>query len=133
ELLEIYRIQSEYFHLHNPTFTFWSTVRFNYKLGRSLTAAGTCASIAAAALFAGPAASATTTPGDSESQQTDLASRFTLGILPDTQFYSRYATEDTGDLFNARYGSDPFDTQTAWLAEHAAELNMPFVSHLGDV
>jgi len=98
---------------------------------RKLTAVGACASIAAAAFFASPAASATTIPDESDTQ--DLASRFTLGILPDTQFYSRYATEATGDLFNARYGSDPFDTQTAWLAEHADELNMPFVTHLGDV
>lgn len=76
---------------------------------------------------------ATTTPVDSAAEQTDLASRFTLGILPDTQFYSRHATKDTGDLFNARYGSDPFDTQTAWLADNAGQLNMPFVPHLGDV
>lgn len=105
---------------------------FNHTFRRSL-AAGACASIAAAALFGGPAASASVIHDDSEPQQNDLASRFTLGILPDTQFYSRYATEDTGDLFNARYGSDPFDTQTSWLAAHADELNMPFVTHLGDV
>lgn len=100
---------------------------------RRLIAAGACASIAAAALVSGPVATASTIPSEPESQQNDLASRFTLGILPDTQFYSRYATEATGDLFNARYGSDPFDTQTSWLAEHADELNMPFVTHLGDV
>lgn len=100
---------------------------------RRLTAASACASIAVTALFSTPAASATVIPDDSASQQTDLASRFSLGILPDTQFYSRYATEDTGDLFNDRYGSDPFDTQTAWLAANADELNMPFVTHLGDV
>ena len=29
-------------------------------------------------------------------QDTDLGSRFTLGVLPDTQFYSRYSTPDTG-------------------------------------
>ncbi|MCK0117526.1 metallophosphoesterase [Isoptericola sp. S6320L] len=66
---------------------------------------------------------ATTAPDD------ELASRFTLAVLPDTQFYSRYAT----DQFVPRYGDDPFHTQTAWLAEHADDLDIPFVTHLGDV
>ena len=29
----------------------------------------------------------------------DLASRFTLGVMPDTQFYARYGTEAAGDIF----------------------------------
>lgn len=110
----------------------WSAAPFNHTFRCSLTA-GVCASVAAVALFPGPAASASVIPDEAEPQQNDLASRFTLGILPDTQFYSRYATEDTGDLFNDRYGSDPFDTQTSWLAENADELNLPFVTHLDDV
>lgn len=57
------------------------------------------------------------------------ASRFTLAVLPDTQFYSRYSA----DQFVPRYGSDPFSTQTEWLTAHAEELNIPFVAHLGDV
>lgn len=57
------------------------------------------------------------------------ASRFTLAILPDTQFYSRYSS----DQFVPRYGKDPFQVQTEWIAEHADELNIPFVTHVGDV
>ncbi len=62
-------------------------------------------------------------------EEADLAARFTLAVLPDTQFYSRYSA----DQFMPRYGSDPFETQTEWLAEHRDELNIPFVAHLGDV
>jgi hypothetical protein len=58
-----------------------------------------------------------------------LASRFTLAVLPDTQFYSRYSS----DQFVPRYGKDPFQVQTEWIAEHADELNIPFVTHVGDV
>ncbi|MGN8050968.1 metallophosphoesterase [Curtobacterium sp. 22159] len=59
----------------------------------------------------------------------DLGSRFTLAVLPDTQFYSRYSASQ----FLPRYGDDPFHVQTQWLAEHADELNVPFVTHVGDV
>ena len=84
--------------------------------------------VAASVTLAAPA-----TAGPTAVPAEDLASRFTLGILPDTQFYSRYATPETGDLFEARYGSEPFAAQTTWLAQHAEALNMPFVTHLGDV
>jgi hypothetical protein len=50
-------------------------------------------------------------------------------VLPDTQFYSRYARSN----FEPDYGTNPFAEQTAWLTEHADELNIPFVAHLGDV
>lgn len=56
-------------------------------------------------------------------------SRFTLAVLPDTQFYSRYSA----DQFLPRYGTDPFREQTRFLVDHADELNIPFVTHLGDV
>lgn len=59
----------------------------------------------------------------------DLASRFTLAVLPDTQFYSRYSASQ----FLPRYGDDPFHVQTQWLAEHADDLHVPFVTHVGDV
>jgi hypothetical protein len=59
----------------------------------------------------------------------DRASRFTLAVLPDTQFYSRYSA----DQFIPRYGADPFSVQTEWLAENADALKIPFVTHLGDV
>ncbi|WP_158524719.1 LamG-like jellyroll fold domain-containing protein [Auritidibacter sp. NML120636] len=102
----------------------------NHALPRWLTVAGASISIVAASLITIPHATASTAE---QPASEDLASRFSLGILPDTQFYSRYATEETGDLFNARFGSEPYDVQTAWLAEHANELNMPLVTHLGDV
>ncbi len=63
----------------------------------------------------------------------DTGSRFTLGVMPDTQFYSRYSTPETGNLAKDRYGSEPFASQTKWLADNYAELNMEFATHLGDV
>ncbi|TKW70015.1 MAG: cell wall anchor domain protein, partial [Staphylococcus hominis] len=60
-------------------------------------------------------------------------SRFSIGVLPDTQFYSRYSTPETGNLAQARYGSEPYLAQTQWLVDHQDELNMDFVTHLGDV
>ena len=32
-----------------------------------------------------------------------------------------------------KYGSEPFQAQTRWVAQHAAALNIPFLAHLGDV
>ncbi|MGV0360101.1 metallophosphoesterase, partial [Corynebacterium mastitidis] len=60
-------------------------------------------------------------------------SGFSLGVLPDTQFYSRYATPDTGNLYRTRYGSEPYEEQVRWLIEHREELGIAFVAHLGDV
>ncbi|MCV2394482.1 metallophosphoesterase [Actinotalea sp. M2MS4P-6] len=58
----------------------------------------------------------------------DLGSRFTLAVLPDTQFYSRYDAD-----FQGTYSDNPFDVQTRFIADHADELNIAFVTHLGDV
>ncbi|GAB2974962.1 metallophosphoesterase [Frigoribacterium salinisoli] len=88
--------------------------------------AATPAPAAAPAATAAPTAAAAPTPAPGAPGD---ASRFTLAVLPDTQFYSRYSS----DQFVPRYGVDPFETQTAWLAEHADELGVPFVAHLGDV
>ncbi|RKQ91482.1 calcineurin-like phosphoesterase family protein [Solirubrobacter pauli] len=60
-------------------------------------------------------------------------SSFLLGVLPDTQFYSRYATPGAGDLFMARYGTEPYIEQTRWLAANKDNLKIPFVTHLGDI
>ena len=62
-----------------------------------------------------------------------LGSRFSIGVLPDTQFYSRYSTPETGNLAQARYGSEPFKAQTEWLVKNQQALNMDFATHLGDV
>ncbi|AMB94169.1 LamG-like jellyroll fold domain-containing protein [Aerococcus sanguinicola] len=59
--------------------------------------------------------------------------RFSLAILPDTQFYSRYATEAEGDQFNAAYGSEPFAAQTQWIADHADDYGIAMTLHVGDV
>ena len=75
----------------------------------------------------------TTTAAPRALAETPGGSRFTLGVLPDTQFYSRYATPETGDLYMERAGSEPFITQTQWIVEHDEALNMPFTLHLGDV
>jgi len=60
-------------------------------------------------------------------------SSFGLVVLPDTQFYSRYATEETGNQFRKLYGSEPYLAQTQWIVRSAAALKVPFVIHLGDV
>ncbi|GGH42014.1 LamG-like jellyroll fold domain-containing protein [Microbacterium album] len=95
-------------------------------LRRSVAATAT-AGLTAGLLAAGAvSASAEPTPSAADS---DLASRFTLAVLPDTQFYARYSP----DQFVPRYGTDPFAVQTAWLAENAEALHIPFVAHLGDI
>src|SRR5690606_17359482 len=38
-----------------------------------------------------------------------------------------------GGQFQARFGTEPFAVQTQWLAEHRDDLEIPFVTHLGDV
>lgn len=63
----------------------------------------------------------------------DAGSRFTLGVIPDTQFYSRYSTPETGNLASERYGSEPYQAQMEWLADNQDALNMEFATHLGDV
>lgn len=103
---------------------------------RPVISAITAATLASTVLV--PAAQAQTgslagAEGAAPATAGDLASRFTLGVLPDTQFYSRYATPDSGNLYQARYGSEPYDTQTRFLVDHQDDLNIPFVTHLGDV
>lgn len=89
---------------------------------RTLAVAGLTAALASSGVVA-----------VAHAQDPDLGSRFTLGVLPDTQFYSRYSTPDTGNLYQARYGSEPFASQTTWLVDHQDDLNIPFTTHLGDV
>ncbi len=63
----------------------------------------------------------------------DTGSRFTLAVLPDTQFYSRYAASQFERPDRYGPGNNPFAEQTQWLAANADELEIPFVAHLGDV
>ncbi|AMP00190.1 concanavalin A-like lectin/glucanases superfamily protein [Collimonas arenae] len=66
-------------------------------------------------------------------------SSFSIPILPDTQFYPRYASEKMGELYQKLYTAinplynNPFKTQTQWIAAHGADLKIPFTIHLGDV
>jgi hypothetical protein len=62
-----------------------------------------------------------------------LISSFALAVLPDTQFYARYATSSENNQYQRHYGNEPFSAQTNWVARNAAALNIPFLVHLGDV
>jgi len=82
------------------------------------------ASLSVLALGAGAAKAQTTPPS---------LNSFTIAVLPDTQFYSRYATTDESQQFQKAYGSTPYDAQTQWIADNAAKYGIRFVIHLGDV
>ncbi|RQS62517.1 hypothetical protein DID96_31415 [Burkholderia sp. Bp8963] len=75
-----------------------------------------------------PPAQPTPQPGASKA-----VSSFALAVLPDTQFYARYATVAKNRQLIRKYGSEPFRAQTQWVASNAATLNIPFLIHLGDV
>lgn len=96
---------------------------------RRRSAALGATALAVAAAVGLPTLSSSPTAAAAAAPDADLASRFTLAVLPDTQFYSRYSASQ----FVPRYGDDPFHVQTQWLAEHADDLHIPFVTHVGDV
>ncbi len=73
------------------------------------------------------------TPQPPPAGDNGLVSSFGLMVLPDTQFYSRYASAEAGNQFDRLYGSEPFISQTRWIAQHAADLKIPFVIHVGDI
>lgn len=95
-------------------------------------ARGRLALAAAAAACALTSSSAALLPADATAAEGDRSS-FLFGVLPDTQFYSRYSADNQGDLFMRRFGSEPFAVQTEWLVDRQDELQIPFVAHLGDV
>lgn len=107
----------------------------------------TAAAPAAASAFS-PAPETTTTPETTTAETTpasgstlggtlaasadavgELRSSFTLPIIPDTQFYSRYSESQ----FYPKYDTNPFEVQTDWIVENQDELNIPFAVHVGDV
>lgn len=98
-------------------------------LRRALATVLLTATAAAGLSFLEPARPAQAAPEAAAEQ----VSSFTLAVLPDTQFYSRYATSDEGRQFQTRYGSEPFSAQNQWLVDSQDELGIPFVTHLGDV
>lgn len=75
----------------------------------------------------------TPTPAPTTGSTPAAVSSFSIAVLPDTQFYSRYATLEENLQFSRKYNSEPFAAQTRWIAEHAARYSIPFVIHLGDV
>lgn len=66
-------------------------------------------------------------------------SSFSIAVLPDTQFYPRYASEKMGELYQKLYAKinpqydNPFKSQTQWIAQNFQKLKLPFTIHLGDV
>lgn len=56
------------------------------------------------------------------------AEQFSLIVLPDTQFYSRY--RETSQYLNYE---NPYLTQAKWIVDHTASRNIAFTMHLGDV
>jgi len=70
---------------------------------------------------------------DAAAPASTAISSFALAVLPDTQFYSRYATSSESSQYERHYGSEPYYAQTRWIADNAQRLNIPFVIHLGDV
>jgi hypothetical protein len=82
-----------------------------------------------------PAASApaSTPTGTTPPAATTAISSFAIAVMPDTQFYARYATSAESSQYGRRFGSEPFAAQTQWIAANAKALNIPFAIHLGDV
>lgn len=108
------------------------------KLGASLlTVGGSSALLAACGGGGGGASGFPPLPGGvpppppSPPADTKISS-FAIAVMPDTQFYARYATAN-GNQYEKRFGSAPFAAQTKWIAANAKALNIPFTIHLGDV
>jgi len=111
------------------------------KLGASLLTVGGSSALLAACggggtdpLVIGPMPAPAPAPAPAPvapAAETKISS-FALAVMPDTQFYCRYATADN-DQFSKRFGSTPFAAQTKWIAANAKALNIPFAIHLGDV
>ncbi len=80
-----------------------------------------------------PAPAPSPAPAPAPAADASLGSRFALAVLPDTQFYARYATQAESAQFSRKFGSEPFMAQTFWAAANARDLNIPFLIHLGDV
>ncbi|RQO52807.1 modulator protein [Variovorax sp. KBW07] len=108
------------------------------KLGASLlTVGGSSALLAACGGGGGGASGFPLLPGGVPPAPPPPAdtkiSSFAIAVMPDTQFYARYATTDESSQYDKRFGSEPFAAQTKWIAANAKALNIPFTIHLGDV
>lgn len=79
-----------------------------------------------------PIASEQTSTSVQDPTQDVEASRFSIALLPDTQFYSRYYTAGSDNQY-ARFGSEPFTSQTQWIVDNAAKYDIQMTLHLGDI
>jgi hypothetical protein len=110
------------------------------KLGASLLTVGGSGALLAAcggggggAPVLGPLPAPAPAPAPPPPAAPAKISSFALAVMPDTQFYARYATAAESDQYDKRFGSAPFAAQTKWIAANAKALNIPFTVHLGDV
>ncbi|MBB1603428.1 LamG-like jellyroll fold domain-containing protein [Variovorax sp. UMC13] len=101
--------------------------------GSSLLAACGGGNNDAAAAPAPPAPSPAPAPAPGPAPAPAPISSFALAVMPDTQFYARYATSAEGSEYMTRFGNEPFSAQTGWIVANAKALNIPFTIHLGDV
>jgi hypothetical protein len=102
---------------------------------RSLLKLGLASGLSIGGLLAGcggDSASAANSSSGTVAAGTQISS-FALAVLPDTQFYSRYATSAESNQYERHYGNEPYSAQTNWVARNAQALNIPFLIHLGDV
>ena len=100
--------------------------------GAALTACGGGGDDPSANATPAPAPAPPPAPAPAPAASTAISS-FAVAVLPDTQFYSRYATSAESSQYGRRFGSEPFAAQTQWIAANARALNIPFTIHLGDV
>ncbi|WP_082926513.1 LamG-like jellyroll fold domain-containing protein [Cupriavidus sp. D384] len=110
--------------------------RLLLRAGLGMSLGGSAALLAACGGGDDAPAGSSATPGATAPGGTTPAgkvSSFALAVLPDTQFYSRYATTDENLQFQRKYGSTPFLAQTKWITQNAASFRIPFTIHLGDV
>lgn len=70
-------------------------------------------------------------PSDPSHEGTGI--RSSIAILPDTQFYSRYATQDEGQQYQSLFGNTPFASQTNWITKNQDKYGIAFTEHLGDI
>lgn len=107
--------------------------RFFLRRAAQLSMASVSLPLLAACDGNGDGAVAVPTPTPTATPAPTSVASFAIAVLPDTQFYSRYATIEENLQFSRKYNSEPFAAQTRWIAENAARYSIPFTIHLGDV
>jgi len=99
---------------------------------------GSASSSSSSASSASSSEGSSSSSSESSSEAAKI-SAFSLMMMPDTQFYPRYASEYMGELYQSFYDDmsgqydNPMKTQTQWIVANATALNTAFTMHLGDV